>query len=355
MTSFASVASARLLHAALCTLLLVGVAACGDETSSGTDSVANGTDSTTDPATGSVTAKSFGPTISGSPATIVNAGTNYWFQPTASAAAGATLKFSVQNKPDWAAFDATSGRLTGSPTAAQVGRILGIIIAVTDGTSNAALPAFSITVNAPLSNLIPPILTPVPPGAPIQPSPPGSTGGQPTISGKPATTVAVGTTYSFKPSATGPSGTTLRFSIANKPAWAVFDTTSGALTGAPTAASTGRYSNIVVSVSDGTASAALPAFAVTVTQAPVASSSATLDWTPPTENTDGSALTNLGGYNIFYGTSPTNLTQSVKVTNPGLTVYTVSNLASGTWYFAVASYTTSGVESARTGVVSTTL
>src|SRR6202012_1932734 len=105
---------------------------------------------------------------------------------------------------------------------AQVGRILGIIIAVSDGTASAALPAFSITVNPPMSNLIPPILTPVPPGTP---TPPGSSSGAPTISGKPATSVAVGTTYSFKPSATGPGGTTLRFSIANKPAWAAFDTT----------------------------------------------------------------------------------------------------------------------------------
>jgi hypothetical protein len=80
-----------------------------------------------------------------------------------------------------------------------------------------------------------------------------------------------------------------------------------------------------------------------------------LDWMPPTENEDGSVLTNLAGYTIYYGTSASNLTQSVKVTNPGLSAYTLSNLASGTWYFAVTSYSATGVESARSGVVSTTI
>jgi len=76
---------------------------------------------------------------------------------------------------------------------------------------------------------------------------------------------------------------------------------------------------------------------------------------PPTENTDGSVLTNLAGYTVYYGTSPSSLTQSLKVTNPGLSAYTVSNLPAGTWYFAVTSYSSTGVESSRTGVVSTTI
>jgi hypothetical protein len=82
---------------------------------------------------------------------------------------------------------------------------------------------------------------------------------------------------------------------------------------------------------------------------------ATLDWMPPTENTDGSVLTNLAGYTVYYGTSSGNLTQSVKITNPGLTAYTMSSLPSGTWYFAVTSYSSTGVESSRSGVVSTTI
>jgi hypothetical protein len=82
---------------------------------------------------------------------------------------------------------------------------------------------------------------------------------------------------------------------------------------------------------------------------------ATLDWMPPTQNSDGSVLTNLAGYTVYYGTSPNDLSQSVKVTNPGLTAYTVTGLNSGTWYFAVTSYSADGVESGRTSTVSTTI
>ena len=82
---------------------------------------------------------------------------------------------------------------------------------------------------------------------------------------------------------------------------------------------------------------------------------ATLDWMPPTENDDGSALTNLAGYTVYYGTSRDDLSQSVKVSNPGLASYTVTGLTSGTWYFAVTSYSADGVESTRTTTVSTTI
>ena len=85
---------------------------------------------------------------------------------------------------------------------------------------------------------------------------------------------------------------------------------------------------------------------------PISTGVATLDWTAPTENSDGSALTNLAGYTVYYGTSPDKLTESVKVSNPGLTAYTVSNLTSGTWYFAVTSYSSAGVESIRSAVIS---
>ncbi len=91
------------------------------------------------------------------------------------------------------------------------------------------------------------------------------------------------------------------------------------------------------------------------TSTPASSGTATLDWTPPTQNSDGSALTNLAGYHLYYGTSASNLSQSVQVGNAGLSAYTVSNLSPGTWYFAVTSYSSSGVESARSATVSVTL
>lgn len=87
----------------------------------------------------------------------------------------------------------------------------------------------------------------------------------------------------------------------------------------------------------------------------VSTGTATLDWTPPIQNSDGSALTNLAGYTVYYGTSPDSLTESVKVSNPGLSAYTLSNLSSGTWYFSVTAYSLTGIESSRSGVISTTI
>ena len=53
-----------------------------------------------------------------------------------------------------------------------------------------------------------------------------------------------------------------------------------------------------------------------------------------TENSDGTILTNLAGYTVYYGTDRNNLSKSVKVSNPGLASYTVTGLTSGTWYLA---------------------
>ena len=72
---------------------------------------------------------------------------------------------------------------------------------------------------------------------------------------------------------------------------------------------------------------------------------ATVNWTAPTTNTDGSSLTNLAGFRIAYGTSQTNLDRSVDLDNASLSTYTVNNLSSGTWYFAVYAVNASGVES----------
>lgn len=79
---------------------------------------------------------------------------------------------------------------------------------------------------------------------------------------------------------------------------------------------------------------------------------ATLSWTPPTQNKDGSALTNLAGYRLSYGSSPTALTQVVQIANPGATTYSLSDLAPGTYYFAVRAYVTTGSQSANSNIVS---
>ena len=70
-----------------------------------------------------------------------------------------------------------------------------------------------------------------------------------------------------------------------------------------------------------------------------------LSWTPPTENTDGSTLTDLVGYKIRYGTSPGIYSDTITINNPGLTSYLVEDLASADWYFVMTSFNSTGIES----------
>src|SRR4051812_2235406 len=77
------------------------------------------------------------------------------------------------------------------------------------------------------------------------------------------------------------------------------------------------------------------AFAVGCASLP-SSGTATLSWTRPTNNTNGSPLRNLAGYRINYGASPDALKQSITVSDPAATSYTLEGLASGTWYFAIS-------------------
>jgi hypothetical protein len=88
----------------------------------------------------------------------------------------------------------------------------------------------------------------------------------PTISGTPPETIQAGSTYSFTPTAIDVDNDTLTFTIQNKPSWASFDTTTGTLSGTPSTADIGIYSNIIITVDDGRGgTASLPAFDIEVT------------------------------------------------------------------------------------------
>jgi hypothetical protein len=197
-----------------------------------------------------------------------------------------------------------------------------------------------------------PAQTPSTSGTP--PSSGSGTNSPPTISGTPSTQVQAGQAYFFTPTASNPGAATLGFSVQNKPSWATFSTSSGQLSGTPTSAQVGTYSNIVISVSDGTGSKSLAAFSITVTAAS-STGAATLSWVAPTTNTNGTQLTNLAGFRINYGNSAGALTQSIQIANPVTTTYTVTGLASGAWYFAVLGYTTAGAQSSLSSIVSKTI
>jgi hypothetical protein len=130
-------------------VLCASVAACGD---SGSNSAAaqavnanGGSSSVIDRSATTDTVA--GMQIQGSPATTAAVGKAYSFQPTVPGTTGAALKFSITNTPSWAKFDASTGKLTGTPTATQVGTYKGIAISVVAGTKTATLPAFSIVVS----------------------------------------------------------------------------------------------------------------------------------------------------------------------------------------------------------------
>ena len=122
-----------------------------------------------------------------------------------------------------------TGELSGTPSTANIGTYADIVISVSDGTTKASLPAFAIQVTA----------------LPDQ---------APTIGGTPPASVVVGSRYAFTPTASDPQGNALTFSVRNLPSWASFSSATGQLSGTPTLTAVGTFSNIVISVSDGTLS-----------------------------------------------------------------------------------------------------
>jgi hypothetical protein len=176
------------------------------------------------------------------------------------------------------------------------------------------------------------------------------------ILGTPVTTAQVGKFYGFSPTVVAPAGSTLTYAVANKPTWAQFSASTGALSGTPSAGSVASDANIVVSVSNGSQSAALPAFNITVQSVtPSVAGTTSLSWSRPTENTNGTPLTNLAGYIIRYGTSSAALTNKISVASASATGVEITNLSPGYWQFEVAAINTANVESPGSAIVGKTI
>ncbi len=209
------------------------------------------------------------PTISGVPLTRVYENQHYSFVPVATDRdAGDTLVFSIQNKPEWASFNAVTGVFAGIPRNKDVGTVSGIVISVRDGSkAEAALPAFDISVVNVNDN--------------------------PVIEGKPGTVVAEGEIYNFLPKASDPDGDELTYRIENRPAWAAFDPAAGRLSGTPGNDDVGITRGVIISVDDGNGgTAALPPFDLSVTNV---NDPPLISGVPATEATEGES----------YGFTPT--------------------------------------------------
>jgi hypothetical protein len=177
----------------------------------------------------------------------------------------------------------------------------------------------------------------------VPPPPPPPSNNAPQISGNPPTSVLMGESYSFTPTASDADNDTLTFTIENQPSWASFNGATGQLSGQPTLGDVGVYSNIRIRVSDGTATASLSAFDVSVEQ--VANLSTTLSWTAPQQNEDGSALVDLAGYKIYRITAPGQYTELATIDSPGIMTYVVENLLPGTYEFVATAFNEAGIES----------
>lgn len=81
--------------------------------------------------------------------------------------------------------------------------------------------------------------------------------------------------------------------------------------------------------------------------------SASLSWVAPTENTDGSELTDLAGFTIYYGTSEQQLNNTITIDSAETLNFIIENLSSNTTYFfSITAFNSTGVESAYTDVAS---
>lgn len=95
---------------------------------------------------------------------------------------------------------------------------------------------------------------------------------------------------------------------------------------------------------------------------------AQLTWEAPNQNMDDSCLTDLSGYNVHYGTQSGTYNYSQTVMVNGLScspsgtsnvcgniltcTYTVNGLGSGTWYFALDAFNSTGDVSGYSNVAS---
>jgi hypothetical protein len=154
--------------------------------------------------------------------------------------------------------------------------------------------------------------------------------------------VTAGDFYLFTPNIESNNESTPVFSINGLPLWARFDEATGELSGTPRESDVGAFTLITISASDGSVETRLPPFSIEVVSA---TGSVTLSWTPPTENEDGTYLSDLAGYRVYWGNSTGTYTESMKIDNPGLSMFVIEGLAAGTYEFAMTSINAAGVES----------
>jgi len=183
------------------------------------------------------------PVISGSPLNTIKVGEQYLFLPEASDAdSDDVLNFTAIGLPSWLELNATTGQITGSPEASDVGESGLITLSVSDGKAEAKLTAYSIMV---IENAVVAINS------------------APSITGVPLTRVTSSDHYSFTPIVTDTDNDSLTFSATGLPNWLTINSDTGMVSGVAPALQ-GQTETIVISVSDGQDSRSLAGFSVTI-------------------------------------------------------------------------------------------
>ncbi|MEJ2590210.1 MAG: putative Ig domain-containing protein, partial [Candidatus Thiodiazotropha sp.] len=300
-----------------------------------------------------VTAANAPPVITSTPVTDAVEGSLYQYDVIATDANGDTLTYTLTTAPAGMAMDA-SGKITWTPTAAQVGP-QNVAVTVSDGTESDA-QAYTVTVAArpntapvitstPLSSVyvgasysyqvvatdaegdaIGYSLSSAPAGMTISGSglvswQASATAGSfavvvvatdargastnqsfdvlvedapnqlPTITSTPLSTATEGAAYSYDVNASDADGDTLSYSLTTAPAGMVIDSASGLIAWTPSTAQVGSQA-VTVQVSDGKGGTDAQSFTIVVDAAP--NSPPTIDSTPVTTATEGAAY----GYDV---------------------------------------------------------
>ena len=179
------------------------------------------------------------------------------------------------------------------------------------------------------------------------------------LSGTPPLRAFIGTHYTFEPTLWTFDAGAVRYEVINLPQWASFDPATGRISGWLAPADEGFTSPItILAVSEYGYSAALPTFAISVE--PFANAAAgqvalldlqesnhrwaRVSWELPTTNTDDSPLTDLAGLYIYHGSTPDQMRVVVEIEGASANVV-LTNLPSGTNYFAVSAFNSEGAQS----------
>jgi hypothetical protein len=176
----------------------------------------------------------------------------------------------------------------------------------------------------------------------------------PEITGTPTVSAVAGQAYTFQPQALDADGDKVTFTIKSKPGWASFDEGTGRLWGTPQKTDVGVHEAIEIAATDGRGTSSLPPFALIVAATQNASL-LTIGWDAPTQNEDGTPLTDLTAYRVYYGSASQHYAGTLQIDDPRTVQYVVNNLPTGTYYFAITALNTAGDESVYSTEVNATV